>query len=369
GASAQAFGESSLFIPTTEKEGYDPKSKIYSYKDNSFSFLPTHRDINITTTHEYRKRGIFKIPIITTKTLMINTFDVTDMNRRIKNLDNSVAKNKSIDLNIAHSSPNTITDFQIEIDGVKVPAKRSSTGIVITLDPVFLQKEKMIVTTHFTSKTYNELTLKVPQGENKITMSSTWPHPSFEGQLPQEHTTTNNGFKASWSLFEPSPEQVLTVRFIEPVNIYSLNTRSLKYAVLIIVLSLSLFFLFEILFQLQLHAMHYMLLSLPLSVFFILLVALSEHITFDASYITASVATVALMTIYLIGIGAVKKLASLFSIYLSMVYGVIYTLLNSEDYALLLGAVSIFLALAVFMLLTRKVNWRKLKIENATTHA
>lgn len=365
-ASSQIFGESNIFVPTLEKDGYDAKNKTYSYRENSFSFLPNHRDININTTHEYRSRGIFKIPVITTKAEMLNTFDVSEMNRRMKSLDNTLAKNKTIELNISHSNPNTITDFYVEVDGVKALAKRSSTGIVISLEPEFLLNEKISVKTHFTSKTYQEITLRVPQGENKITMTSTWPHPSFEGQLPQEHKTSEQGFTASWSLFEPSPDQTLKVRFIEPINVYSLNSRSLKYAVLVIVLSLSLFFLFEILFHLQLHAMHYLLLSLPLSVFFILLIALSEHIHFGASYIVATASTVALMTSYLVGIGATKKLASLFSVYLSLVYSVIYTLLNSEDYALLLGAVSIFLALAAFMLLTRKVNWRKLNIEHAS---
>lgn len=365
-ASQQTFGESNVVIPTLERDTYDTKEKKFSYRENSFNFLPVKRDVKINTQHEFRRRGIFKIPIITTNVEMHSTFDVKEMIKGIKTLQNEISKNKNIELNISHSHPNTITDFAVDIDGAKIPAKRSSSGIVLTLDPAFLQRETIIIKSTFTSKTYSELTLKIPQGENKVSMTSTWPHPSFVGQLPQEYKTTAQGFTASWSLFEPSPEQTLTVRFIEPINNYTLSSRALKYAVLVIILSLSLFFLFEILFRLQLHGMHYLLLSMPLSVFFILLLALSEHIAFHWAYTVASIATVGLMTTYLTGIGAAKKLAITFSLYLSVVYAVIYTLLNSEDYALLLGAVSLFLALAVFMLLTRKVNWRKLKIENAT---
>lgn len=365
-ASPQTFGESNIVVPTVEKDTYDEKTKKFTYRENSFDFLPIKRDFKIHTEHEYRNRGIFKVPIITTSVEMDSVYDVSEMTKNIKNLHNELAKNKTIPLSINHTHPNTITEFQLEIDGVKVPAKRSSTGIVFNLDPTFLQKDKMSVKTRFVSKTYSQLSLKFPQGENHITMTSSWPHPSFGGQLPQEQKVTAQGFTASWTLFEPSPDQIVTVRFIEPLNNYSLSSRSLKYAILVTVLSLSLFFLFEILFRLQLHGMHYLLLSLPLSVFFILMLALSEHVAFHWAYVISALSTVTLMTTYLAGIGAAKKLAATFSLYLSVVYAVIYTLLNSEDYALLLGAVSLFLALAVFMLLTRKVNWRKLKIENAT---
>lgn len=40
-----------------------------------------------------------------------------------------------------------------------------------------------------------------------------------------------------------------------------------------------------------------------------------------------------------------------------IVYGLLYVLVLSEDYALLLGAIILFIALAAVMLVTRKIDW------------
>ena len=48
---------------------------------------------------------------------------------------------------------------------------------------------------------------------------------------------------------------------------------------------------------------------------------------------------------------------------LTALYALLYTLLNEEDYALLTGAVASFLALALTMFLTRRVDWYALGAE------
>ena len=42
---------------------------------------------------------------------------------------------------------------------------------------------------------------------------------------------------------------------------------------------------------------------------------------------------------------------------MTVVYGLLYVLVLSEDYALLLGAVILFVALAAVMLATRRIDW------------
>jgi inner membrane protein len=43
-----------------------------------------------------------------------------------------------------------------------------------------------------------------------------------------------------------------------------------------------------------------------------------------------------------------------------VVYGLLYALILSEDYALLMGAITLFAALAAVMLATRKIDWYRL---------
>jgi inner membrane protein len=41
----------------------------------------------------------------------------------------------------------------------------------------------------------------------------------------------------------------------------------------------------------------------------------------------------------------------------ALLYGLLYLLVTSDDYALLAGSLGLFTVLAVAMVLTRKVNW------------
>jgi inner membrane protein len=52
--------------------------------------------------------------------------------------------------------------------------------------------------------------------------------------------------------------------------------------------------------------------------------------------------------------------ASGFGLALAALYGLLYGILSSEDYALLMGSLLVFGLLAAVMVLTRKVNWSRL---------
>ena len=53
--------------------------------------------------------------------------------------------------------------------------------------------------------------------------------------------------------------------------------------------------------------------------------------------------------------------AVLMGVILGLLYGYLYILLRNQDYALLVGSLGLFLALAVTMYLTRHLDWRGLK--------
>lgn len=42
---------------------------------------------------------------------------------------------------------------------------------------------------------------------------------------------------------------------------------------------------------------------------------------------------------------------------MAMLYGTLYALVSADDYALLMGSLSLFGLLAAVMMLTRKVDW------------
>jgi inner membrane protein len=108
---------------------------------------------------------------------------------------------------------------------------------------------------------------------------------------------------------------------------------------------------------LRIHPIQYGLVGLALSIFFLLLLALSEHVQFAAAYVAAAVACVGLIAYYLGHVLGGRLRGAGFAAMLGTLYAALYGLLLSEDNALVLGAGLLFLVLATVMVLTRRVDW------------
>jgi inner membrane protein len=131
-----------------------------------------------------------------------------------------------------------------------------------------------------------------------------------------------------------------------------------RYGILFIAITFACFFAWEHLVRgLRLHPMQYLLVGLALATFYLLLVALSEHVGFAVSYAIAAAALVALITTYIAGATTHRKSAVGIGAALAASYGALYVILLSEDYALLYGSLLIFVILATLMLATRKLRW------------
>jgi inner membrane protein len=104
----------------------------------------------------------------------------------------------------------------------------------------------------------------------------------------------------------------------------------------------------------------YGLVGLSLALFFLLLISFSEHIGFAAAYGVSAAACVGLITFYVRhALGSLAHALG-FGGALAALYGLLYGILSSEDYALLMGSLLVFGLLATVMVLTRKVNWAHL---------
>ncbi len=211
-----------------------------------------------------------------------------------------------------------------------------------------------------------------PTGEsNRIALKSAWPHPNFGGRfLPTARTVTKDGFAANWEIshlarnfdatLNPHSGEVLRIDFVDPVNVYLQSERAVKYGVLFIALTFAGFFLTEILRRSPIHPVQYLLVGLALAIFFLLLVAFSEHLPFYAAYGLSAVACIGLIASYLSGALGGLRQGLAFGGGLTGLYGVLYGVLLSEDNALLMGSVLLFLALGATMLATRRLDWYRL---------
>lgn len=239
----------------------------------------------------------------------------------------------------------------------------------------------------------------VPVGTaNTIELKSNWPHPSFGGQfLPLEHHITDIGFDAVWkvsalastaqqelramhrvcalaasgtaSLYSSDSDarqaaasdtgcaEALGVTFIDPSNTYALSNRATKYGLLFIAMTFVAVGLFELMRALRVHPVQYFLVGAAISCFFLLLVSLSEHLSFAVAYAIAASACVVLLAYYASHILQSWKRGMPFGLGIATLYALLFVLLRLEQKALVVGAIALFLVLALVMMLTRKVDW------------
>lgn len=220
----------------------------------------------------------------------------------------------------------------------------------------------------------------VPIGRNsELQLTSNWPHPGFLGSfLPTQREVSAAGYRAHWqsswfandmgSYFKDDMEipwprlPAFSADVMTLADQYQLTDRATKYAILLIGLTFMAFFVFESLTHRPLHPMQYLLVGLSLVLFYLVLLALSEHVGFTAAWLAASLSGAVMNGVYLQAVLRGWRNSLLFVAALLLLDGVMWFLLHSEDSALLLGTGVLALALSVLMFLTRRVDWYALSL-------
>jgi inner membrane protein len=219
--------------------------------------------------------------------------------------------------------------------------------------------------------------------ETTVDISSDWPSPSFQGDwLPSHRSIEADGFQASWKVLQlarnfprfwtsntDATERLKEARFgvdlISPVNEHSMADRSVKYAMLFILMTFVTVWLIEIIGQVSVHPIEYLLFGAALCTFYLLELSLAEQLGFALAYTIASAAVVALIGAYAVRVlhGVRRALGVVSTV--AILYLNLYVLLTNEDYALMLGSFAVFAAVAMVMFLTRQVDWYGAAAESA----
>ena len=216
----------------------------------------------------------------------------------------------------------------------------------------------------------------VPIG--KITtaaVKSDWATPSFGGDfLPESHNVTNEGFNAQWKVIDLNrsfgqtilaenttainqmENSAFGVKFIQSVDQYQQNKRSVKYAILIILLTFVVVFFIEVLKNKAVNPFQYLLVGLALVLFYSLLLSLSEIWGFNLAYIVAAIMTTALIIFHMSSILKNKNLGMFIGALLTFLYVFVFILIQMESYALLVGSIGLFCILAVIMYFSKKLE-------------
>ena len=231
--------------------------------------------------------------------------------------------------------------------------------------------EKLVLKTNIGLRGAEQFSYCISSKQTKMNISCDWTSPGFTGfsYLPDKHDITDTGFTAQWSIPFGSDKtsQTIGFSFIEPVNLYQKLHRATKYGFLFIIVPFLVLFLFEIFAKITLHSVHYLLSGAACVLFFLLLLALSEHIPFDMSYMIGAVTSGLTVSVYISSVTKRPGLGGILMGMFAVLYSYLFFSLRSEDYALLFGAFFAFAVVAALMFLTRKIDWynlKKKKIEN-----
>jgi inner membrane protein len=350
-------------------------------------FLPEELNIQTEMQPEIRYRGIYKVVVYHSEIKVTGNFkhpDFEKLNSKASFID---WENTSLIIGISDLRgirSNIVFNWENEpkesMSGVG-DSKFEDSGVTVKIPLAANAADDRTYSFDFT------LTLNgshglffVPAGKTTLVkMTSPWNAPSFDGAfLPDRRDITADGFTATWNVvnYNRNFPQMWTgkdyrlqsaefgVNLILPVDHYQKATRSVKYAIMFIALTFLVFFLVELLSRRRTHPLQYLLVSIGLALFYSLLLALSEQMHFNIAYLLSALAIIGLVTAYSHSIFKRTKHTVLMGVFLTALYLFLYTVLQIEDFALLIGSVGLFIALAAVMYISRKVDWYHTQTEN-----
>lgn len=207
---------------------------------------------------------------------------------------------------------------------------------------------------------------------SEVLLQGNWGNPSFTGEfLPEKREVDNQKFLGQWSVTHLNrnfPQQwigqkhnthqaTLGVRLQVPVDHYQKAMRSVKYAILFIALNFIVFLFIEIRNKTRIHPFQYALVAFALLLFYVLLTSVSEQIGFNPAFFVSALAVTALISWYAHSIlGNIRS--TIWVILLqSGLYLFLFTILQLQDYALLVGSIGLFIILAIIMRASRQIKW------------
>lgn len=341
-------------------------------------FFPRDLDVRGTMTPTPRRLGLYEVRLYEVATVMRATFKVVAAAPSDPAVRRTIGR-PSLGIGICDVRGLVGTPV-LQVNGRPLPIAqgfgyRSQSGLHSTLTaPNVGDTIDIDVLFKATLQGTRSLSIVPLAGRTTVQVDSPWPHPQFFGDfLPRTRTIDKSGFEARWEVtslatdaqaqfiaVEPKPEDAvdaISIALVDPVNLYSMVDRATKYALLFVLLTFVAFFMFEFMKSLRIHPIQYGLVGLAIAIFFLLLLALSEHIAFGIAYVAAAIACVSLIGHYLASVLGGWRRGMGFAAMLGALYAALYALLISEDNAMLLGAGLLFFVLAAIMVLTRKVDW------------
>jgi inner membrane protein len=385
-------------IPIVEREEYRTKTEKEGEKievivrNKALWITPKEVNIQADFSAEKKRRGIFSVALFSGDVSLTGSFSLERARDELKENQELLLQQAEITIGLASQK------------GIRNIIKADWNGSELFFKPGNRNRafessggNGINASSPFNATGTNTFDIKIsiqggkslralPIGEvTRTRVKSDWPAPSFQGgSLPINYTLSENGFDAEWEisylsrsipLFWITSEkdeyetrmyvqnELFGVDFFKPLGHYALNERAVKYAVLFLIIPFLTLFFLEIFSRKSIHPAQYLISGLANIIFYLLLLSISEHLSFSISYLIAAVALTAMMSLYARSLLESWTGSAYMGLVMAVLYLILYLTLNAEDWALLIGSIVAFLICALVMFITRKLDWKNLSLK------
>jgi inner membrane protein len=363
----------------------------------SFTLIITPQKLNIGANFktEIRRRGIFSVPLFSGELALSGNFNpamalaalsaneeimpaqaeliiVLSGQKGIRKIDTALWNKRELFFQPGNRGLNIIRRGNSY--GTRSDSGQAGSGIYAAV-PGFANAESDFDITIAIQG--GQMVRFLPAGQaTHVDISTDWASPSFQGSfLPGSSTITDSGFDAVWDIsylsrdiplfwkseggneYRDFQDAMFGVNFFRAIDAYSLNTRAVKYAILFLIVPFLTLFLLEVFTRKRIHPVPYLLSGIANIIFYLLLLSLSEQMQFYAAYLIAALGVTAMMTLYSRSLLPSWNKSWYMGLVVLISYILLYSVLNAESYALLIGSIGAFAVVALVMFLTRKLDW------------
>lgn len=332
--------------------------------------------IKLEIFSEIRKKGIFSIPLFRSDLKMNATFKQPDLRDYGIDAQDVLWEQAQLVLYVGSLSSFTQTP-SLEWNRKSLELRTTASSplfngpfLITSYKNLSWEQGRAEVSISTSQKGSSQLMILPWALETQVSVTSDWPSPSFSGSaLPDVRNLSEEGFSAHWSktgfaqviqegeVTSQSSPDTFGVQFFQALDHYQLSHRAIQYGILLIVLPFVALFLLEMITKSPIHPIQYVLIGLANCIFYPLLLSISEHWSFLGAYWTAAGAVVILVSWYCTQIVKPGRNGLIILPLLGLMYAFMNLALQSEDYALLIGSLGLFVLIAVVMLITKKINW------------
>ncbi len=368
------------------KKTWDDKTKAYIKEDLISTqyafFFPNTLDVKANVASQILKRGIYESVVYTSDMRIKGSFTTPNFDIKDINAEDILWSKATIVVNSTNlKGIKSNLELKIGSDSYPLRSKYMQNSYTNTLETKFLKaaslpKENSIAFNLDLTINGSEQLRFIPVGrETNISMTSDWASPSFNGNYlpdPKTKAISEKGFKANWKVLQINREfeqeffgelpqidsSAFGVKLLIPVDEYQKSERATKYGYLVIALTFLVFFLIQTISKVHIHPFQYMMIGLALTMFYTLLISISEHSSFLYAYIIAGISVVLLISMYSKAILKSFKFMGFIAASLAGLYSFIFVIIQLENYALLVGSVGLFLILGTIMMVSRRIDWK-----------